>query len=220
MTEAAKTMSDIQLLKSENLRHIPTISRTYTNLRVTRKNQLVKEWLEQCTSEIVRKYGVFNWDAHPVFRGYLELHDEYTDQKGIPSSSKALIDLILRRCSIPNINTFVDIYNAVSCLTGISIGAHDLFKLEGAPRLEVLQSDKWFKRIGNQGREKAKKGEYCYLDDAGIICRMDIKQCERTKITLSTQNIFVIFQGHRHLGMVDLQRGVELLDDCMAMIKG
>jgi DNA/RNA-binding domain of Phe-tRNA-synthetase-like protein len=131
------------------------------------------------------------------------------------SSSERIVDFILKRGSVPNINTFVDTYNLVSGLTGISIGAHDLSKIEGNVRLEVLSADTRFEVVGGGRYDTARKGEYSYVDEKGILCKLDIKQAERTKITEKTHDVFVIFQGHEHLGEEALMEGVRLLDERM-----
>jgi len=131
---------------------------------------------------------------------------------------QTIADFILKKGSVPNINTFVDIYNAVSALTGVSMGAHDISKLAGTPRLEILAEDQQFKIIGRGGKDIARKGEYCYVDNKGILCRMDIKQSERTKVTEKTRHILGIFQGHKYLGEDDLRKALELLDEAVNLI--
>jgi DNA/RNA-binding domain of Phe-tRNA-synthetase-like protein len=109
----------------------------------------------------------------------------------------------------------VDVYNIVSALTGISVGAHDTGKLVSDARLEFIPQDIRFRMIGKGGEDVAEKGEYGYTDDSGIICRMDIKQSERTKVTEQTHDILVIFQGHDTMGEVTLRQGLRLLDEAI-----
>ena len=123
------------------------------------------------------------------------MHDRYTEKKGIPSSSAGLIDFILEKGSVPKINTFVDIYDVVSSFTGISIGAHDIDKLEGTPKLDIIKQDMQFKMIGGGKDGVARKGEYGYIDEKGILCRMDIKQCDRTKVNRRYKTGFDDFSG-------------------------
>ena len=198
--------------KSNGLDHIPLIWKTYSNLKIRRKDDRTDNWVKECVEKIKEKYSDAQWKNALMFRGYIQLHDRHTDKKGILSSSEAMIDFILRKGSVPRINTFVDIYNTISALTGVSIGAHDTGNFVGTPRLEVLDKDYRFKIIGGRGEDLAKKGEYCYMDDEGILCRMDIKQSDRTKITESTTDVLVFFQGHESLGEDELKKAVDLLE--------
>jgi DNA/RNA-binding domain of Phe-tRNA-synthetase-like protein len=202
----------VVLVKSTELDHIPVISKTYLNLSIKRKNKQVDKWIKEYIEKIKDKCSNHDWKNSPVFEGYIELHDRHTAKKGIPSSSAALIDFILEKGSVPKINTFVDIYNVISSYTGISIGAHDINKLEGTPKLEIIPVDMPFKMIGGSRDEIARKGEYGYVDEKGVLCRMDIKQCERTKVTENTTRVLMIFQGHSYLGYNDLKNGLHMLD--------
>lgn len=203
----------VVLVKSKELDHIPVISKTYSNLTIEKRNKQVDKWIKEHIKKIKEQYSNRNWKTSPIFEGYIELHDRHTEKKGIPSSSATLIDFILEKGSVPRINTFVDMYNLVSSYTGISIGAHDIDMLAGTPRLEIIKEDTPFKMIGRSKEDVARKDEYCYVDDKGIICRMDIKQCERTKVTESSKQVLMIFQGHWYLGYDDLEKGVHMLDD-------
>ena len=101
-------------------------------------------------------------------------------------------------------------------MTGVSIGAHDVERLVGSPRLEVLDRDRTFVPIGGRGGGKGRKGEFAYVDEEGLICRMDIRQCDRTKTTDNTTSVFVIFQGHETIEAGLLERSVALLDEVVA----
>jgi len=203
----------LSLEKSKKLDHIPVMSKIYKNLRVKKRDNQIERWIKAQIEKIKVKYSDPGWKNAPVFAGYIELHDRYTVQKGIPSSSAGLIDFILEKGSVPKINTFVDIYNVVSSFTGISIGAHDIDKLEGVPRLDIIKQDTYFKMIGGGKDGIARKGEYGYIDERGILCRMDIKQCDRTKVTENTKRVLMIFQGNPYLGCDDLAKGVRMLDE-------
>jgi len=52
--------------------------------------------------------------------------------------------------------------------------------------------------LGASNAVPVKSGEYSYADDANdIICRLEVRQVEKTKITLSSDDIFYIIQGSR-----------------------
>ena len=144
------------------------------------------------------------------------MHSRYTEKKGIASSSTRLIDFVLEKRSVPKINTFVDIYNVISSFTGISIGAHDIDKLEGTPKLEIIKQDTQLKMIGGGKDGVARKGEYGYIDEKGILCRIEIKQCDRSKVTEDTKQVLMIFQGQTYLGHNDLKKGARMRDKAIS----
>ena len=60
-------------------------------------------------------------------------------------------------------------------------------------------------------------GEYAYIDDAhNILCRLEVRQCERTKITLDTTDGFFIVQGNAQTEEVSLH---ETANELLALIK-
>jgi DNA/RNA-binding domain of Phe-tRNA-synthetase-like protein len=209
----------MELLKSEALDRIPVLWKIYRDLGVERRNSRVDAWVAARVEEIREKAAVDGgWREGPLFRGYVILHDRFCDEKGIRSSCEGLIDFILKRGSVPRINTFVDVYNVVSALTGVSIGAHDVDRLVGDPRLDLLDRDRAFVPIGGRGEGRARKGEFAYVDEEGIICRMDIRQCDRTKTTEDTTGVFVIFQGHEAIEPGLLERSISILDEAVTQL--
>ena len=209
----------IALLKSKELDSIPVLWKVYDELTIRKRNSRVDGWVKGRVEEIKAKYATADWKDSPLFRGYVATHDRFSDEKGILSSCEGLIDFILEKGSIPRINNFVDVYNVISAITGVSIGAHDVEKLVGSPKLEILPQDMSFVPIGARGEGSAKKGEFAYLDMEGVICRMDIRQCDRTKITEDTRHVFVIFQGHDSMDHALLKESMEMLDRTVGMVR-
>ena len=199
--------------KSIYLEEISLVWKVYSGLTNSRRNDEGHGWIKKHEELVKKKYSEKNWRKDPIFSGYVRLHDKYSQRQGLKSTSEKLIELILKRESVPNINTLVDIYNVVSAYTGISIGAHDLNEITGDVCLEVLKEDIEFEVIGGGKYDIARKGEYSYVDEKGILCRLDIKQSERTKVTEKTQEVLVIFQGHECLREETLEWGVCLLEE-------
>ena len=49
-------------------------------------------------------------------------------------------------------------------------------------------------------------GEYVCTDEEKILCRMDIKQCDETKITKETKEFIVYVQGNKYVEHIYLQK--------------
>lgn len=194
---------------------IPMLWKIYNGVIIQKRNPRVETWSKEKVSQIIDIYSGEGWRDSPRFSGYVTLHDRYSATKGIPSSSESSIDYILKRRSIFHINTFVNIYNIVSALTGISMGAHDTDRISGDARLEFIREDMCYRMVGRGDEDVAGKGEYGYTDGRGILCRLDVKQSDRTKVTEQTHDVLVIFQGHDHMGDEILRQGVQLLDEAV-----
>ncbi len=209
----------IELNREGNLKDIPVIFETFNNLDIKRKSPKVKKWVNDLIEKTQKKYSEENWEKKDIFTKYIELHNKYSKEKDLPSSSQLLVEEIKEKGKIPNINTLVDIYNAVSALTGVSIGVHDVEKIKGDITLKVLEKNQIIQTIRKKDRFFAKKGEYAYVDEEGVICRLDIKQSDRTKISNKTKNALVIMQGNEALGKEDLEKAMEFLKEGIGLIQ-
>jgi DNA/RNA-binding domain of Phe-tRNA-synthetase-like protein len=152
----------------------------------------------------------------PVLAGFRDLHDAVgRSNKRFPSSAEALVGLFLRKGLVPGINPLVDIYNGVSLTSRLSLGAHDLSQVEGDIELRFTTGAERFVPLGSTAPESISPGEYCYLDGSGeVLCRLEHRQCERTKVTAATTDCFYILQGNaatsRELIEATLEQLVEL----------
>ena len=204
---------DINFSIEKNLEEIPVIWKCFHNIEVKRKSPKVKKWVNDLTEKTIKKYSEENWEKKEVFKKYWDLHNKYSKEKAITPSSQVLVEAIKEKGKIPNINTLVDVYNAVSALTGVSIGVHDISKIEGDVKFGILKKNQLLKTIRKKDKLFAKKGEYAYTDEEGVICRLDTKQSDRTKVTNKTTDVLVIMQGHEALPKEDLEKAMRLLEE-------
>lgn len=204
---------EVNLLVEDELKQIPVIWKSFHNIVVKRKDPKVKKWVNDLAEKTVKKHSEENWQKKEIFKKYTNLHNKYSKEKEIVPSGQTLVEAIKEKGKIPNINTLVDVYNAVSALTGVSIGVHDISKIEGDVKFEILKKNQLLKTIRKKDKFFAKKGEYAYTDEAGVICRLDVKQSDRTKVTNKTTDAFVIMQGHEALSKEDLEKAMRLLEE-------
>jgi DNA/RNA-binding domain of Phe-tRNA-synthetase-like protein len=154
-------------------------------------------------------------ERNPVLQGFRDLHDAVArSNKRFPSSAEALVGLFQRKGVIPEVNQAVDIYNCVSLETRLSLGAHDMAKVRGDITLRLAQGSERFVPLGAAEPEPIHPGEYCYVDESGeVLCRLEHRQCERTKVTPATTHCFYIIQGNPNTSAADLERGLRRLVD-------
>ena len=145
-------------------------------------------------------------------QGYLELYDSFAVARQ-KHAIQNLIELAKESGKIPTINTAVDSYNLVSLSRGLIVGAHDIDKIKGDVRVKISDSSETYVPLGANSRQPVPRGEYVFVDDEVVLCRLDTKQGEQTKISNSTRNIFLYVQGNKRTGQRELDSAVEEICD-------
>lgn len=160
--------------------------------------QAMDEWRERLVAELRRTLVPGFVERDPVLAGFRTLHDAVgRSNRRFPSSAEALVGLFLRKGLVPSINPLVDLYNGVSLTTRLSLGAHDLAHVIGDITLRFTTGAERFVPLGAVDPEPVPAGEYCYIDGSGeVLCRLEHRQCERTKVTTATTDCFYILQGN------------------------
>lgn len=154
------------------------------------KEQVIKEVRSELSPEKIK-------NAH-VLCGFRELHKAigFSNRKNI-AASENLLKLLLQQGRLPHVNLLVDIYNLVSIKTMLALGAHDTARIAGSINLRFTNGTEKFWPIGGTGYKTVASGEYAYVDDENdIICRLEVRQVEKTKVTLDTKGCFYIVQGN------------------------
>lgn len=149
----------------------------------------------------------------PVLTGFRTLHDRIgRSNRRFPASAEALVSLFLRKGLVPAINPLVDLYNGVSLETRLSLGAHDLAQVRGAITLRLTTGIEPFVPLGATDPEPVGAGEYAYIDQANrILCRLEHRQCEATKVTTDTTAAFYIVQGNAATDATMLEAALDRL---------
>jgi methionyl-tRNA synthetase len=150
--------------------------------------------LEKLKKEAVEATDLDAIGRSPEIEGYRELYRKVGAKADHPV---ALLAGIVRKAGkLPTINTVVDSYNIVALARRLSIGAHDLDKVQGNVNIRITDGKEAWVPLNQDRPQKVPKGEYACVDQAKVLCRMDIKQGDQTKITDRTRNIFVYVQGN------------------------
>jgi len=111
-------------------------------------------------------------------------------------SVERLLTAALKRGDLPAINSLVDAYNLVSIRSTCSLGAHDMDRISSPVELRLLSGRESFTPLGRDTSEPVTAGEYGYVDAAGcVLCRLDIRQAEFSKVTDATVNALLIIEG-------------------------
>lgn len=148
-----------------------------------------------------------------VLKGFWRLHERVgkTSKHDI-SSPENLMKMLLINGSLPSINLIVDIYNLVSVMTRLALGAHDLDNISGNVSLRLTNGSENFLPIGYSKNKPVSKGEYAYIDeDNDVLCRMEVRQVEKTKVMEDTQNCMYIIQGNENTNNEQIKKAVDML---------
>ncbi|MCR4369376.1 MAG: methionine--tRNA ligase [archaeon] len=181
------------------------------NVSVKKKH----EGLERAKKDSIKKMDLDSKEEERVIQGYLDLYDSIGVVQDY-HAVKNLVDLAKKSGNIPQINTVVDSYNLVSIKKGLIVGAHDLDKVSGNVRVKFAQGNETYVPLGTLENAPPKKGEYIFVDDKVVLCRLDVKQGEHTKVSNSTRNVFLYVQGNKNTPQKYLD---DALDEILGNIK-
>ena len=159
------------------------------------------EWMEKrkgIIANLLNDYKDIDYHADPVLEGFHILHDRagVKRRKNIPASEN-LIRLLNKHGDVFFINQAVDIYNIISMESKLALGAHDIDRVDGNVTLRFTDGTERFVPIGQSEPVSNNPHEYSYCDDANeVLCRLEIRQVEKTKVDEKTTNAFYIIQGN------------------------
>lgn len=148
--------------------------------------------------ELFEKYAELDVHADPILEGFNILHDKtgVKRRKNIPASEN-LIKLLKKNHGMFFINQAVDIYNLISLESKLALGAHNIDRVDGNVTLRFTDGSERFVSIGQTEPAPVAQHEYCYCDDANeVLCRLEVRQVEKTKVDENVQNVFYIVQGN------------------------
>ena len=146
------------------------------------------EWAAYCDKrleELYEEYAELDVHTDPILEGFNILHD------------KTGIKLLKKNHGMFFINQAVDIYNLISLESKLALGAHNIDRVDGNVTLRFTDGSESFVPIGQTEPVPVAPHEYCYCDDANeVLCRLEIRQVEKTKVDEEAQNVFYIVQGN------------------------
>lgn len=171
---------------------------TLGNIHNSDSDREFEEIKAQVIKDILADLSFEKIVADPVLRGFRQLHESVgRSNKRYVSSSETLLKVLLQTGQLSHVNLLVDIYNLVSVKTRLSLGAHDVSAICGKIHLRLTTGEERFWPLGSASLKPVGLGEYAYVDDENnILCRLEVRQGEQTKITLDTTECVCIVQGN------------------------
>lgn len=156
------------------------------------------EYREKKIAELIERYEGIDVHADPILEGFHILHDNVgvKRRKNIPASEN-LIKLLLKNRGMAFINKAVDIYNLISLDSKLTLGAHNMEYVDGNMTLRFTDGTEKYVPLGQDEPVPVNPHEYCYCDDANeVLCRMEIRQVNKTKVDETATNVCYIIEGN------------------------
>lgn len=166
------------------------------------------KWRNQKIKELIDKYKNYDLKNDKVIEGFYELHNKVgvARRKNLPASEN-LIKLLVKREDLVHINKAVDIYNIISIESKLCLGAHDIDKITGNVTLKITDGSETFIPLGSDDLKPIKAGEYSFVDDDNdIICWLDIRQVDKTKVTDESKNVLYLIIGNKENTYEELEK--------------
>ncbi|HEX9914985.1 MAG TPA: methionine--tRNA ligase [Candidatus Bathyarchaeia archaeon] len=180
-----------------------------------RKSDGELEKLKKRAEEEIRALSV---EDDSVIEGYREVYRRFKVDVEPPMAH--LISLVKEKGMLPNINTVVDAYNIVSAKKRVSVGVHDLDKVVGDVRLAVTRGDEVYVPLGDTEPARVKPGQFAMVDGEHVLCYLDAKQGQHTKIGYDTRNLLVYVQGNAETSGTYLENALREICDLIVRFNG
>ena len=170
----------------------------FKNIRNLESNNEFESYRQQRLANIIPGLSKKMLKDEQVLEGYRVLRTKLGLSKNkYICSSEALLKYLLKKNTLPHVNLLVDIYNLLSVKTHVSIGAHELGMVNQHLNFRITSGDEIFIPMGSNEPVQVEKGEYAYIDGSNeILCRLDHRQCHKTRITEATRSCLLIVQGN------------------------
>lgn len=165
-------------------------------------------WRKNKVQELITKYKDYDIKNDPIIEGFYELHQEVgvPRRKNLPASEN-LIKLLTKREELVSINKAVDIYNILSIESKLCLGAHDIDKVSGNVSLKITDGTEKFLPLGSEELKPINPGEYSFVDDDNdVVCWLDIRQVDKTKVTGASKNVLYLIIGNKETKDEDLEK--------------
>ena len=177
---------------------VKIIAVTIEDIDNSTSNNNFEIWRKDKVNTLIKKYKDYDIKSDKVIEGFYELHQKVgvPRRKNLPASEN-LIKLLSKREDLIEINKAVDIYNIISIDSKLCLGAHDIDKIDGNVTLKITDGSENFIPLGADEPKIINKGEYSFVDDANdVICWLDIRQVDKTKVTEESKNILYFIIGN------------------------
>jgi methionyl-tRNA synthetase len=207
---------EIKLSIDDNLRKMGVDIKLAVVQGVTiKKSDPELESLKKSAEEEVKTH---EYENNKIINSYQELYSKF--KADVESPVLHLINLVKKKGMLPTINTVVDAYNVVSATKAVSVGVHDLDKIKGDLRLKVTDGKEVYVPLGEKEEIPVSPGKFALVDDEHVLCYLDVKQGQHTKIGYDTSNLLVYVQGNGETSGIYLDEALKEICENIVKFNG
>jgi len=174
--------------------------------------------LDAIKREAEEKIKALSVEGDPLIEAYNDVYGRFKIEAESPVVH--LIGLVKEKGRLPNINTVVDTYNVVAATRRVSVGVHDLDRVVGDVGLKVTRGDEVYVPLGETEAMRIPSGKFAMVDDEHVLCWLDVKQGQHTKIGFDTRNLLVYVQGNSETSAMYLEDALREICDLIVRYNG
>jgi DNA/RNA-binding domain of Phe-tRNA-synthetase-like protein len=132
----------------------------------------------------------------PTLPALLAFQERYRGRSKPVELPPARLARALLQGKFKRISPVVDVYNLWSAREGLCIGAFDAGRIRGTISVRRTRGDEHFHPIGSPEPKPVEAGGFAYVDEAGeVLCWLDVRQGEATKLTPASQAALLLIEG-------------------------
>ena len=169
---------------------------TIDHVTVEPKNKDLEEFKKDFILKIRSQYSLETLKDIPELRSYRDFFWKIgIDPTKTRPASEALIRRIIQRKPLPTINTLVDSYNLASMESRVPLAAFDSEKISDDLLLRFSVKGKHFTGIAMKTPVVLQGNELVIQSGTDIIALYPHRDADKSKITLSTTNVYIVVCG-------------------------
>ncbi|HET9911591.1 MAG TPA: phenylalanine--tRNA ligase beta subunit-related protein [Anaerolineales bacterium] len=166
-------------------------------VQVSSYNQAIDDLLRAQEEMICSTFANSSVAEHPNIASW---RDTYSSFGSKPSkyhcAVESLSHAVIKRGSLPRINTLVDLCNAMALKYVLPIDVMDVDQLAGDVQVLFSSGTENFLPLGSREIEHPDVGEVIYADDTDVLGRRwNWRKCDKNKVTLNTKTFLITVEG-------------------------
>ncbi len=170
---------------------------TGSHIRVSAHDEDVESLLRQQEKKIHETVELSSLHEHPHIASWRKTYASFGAKPNkYHCAVETLIRTILKRGSLPRINSLVDSCNYVSVKRVLPIDVMDLDNVEGDISVRFAKGDERFLTLGSRQLDPPDPGEVIYSDAVDVLGRRwNWRKSEKSKVTLETKTILITIES-------------------------
>lgn len=165
-----------------------------TDLDNKNKSKKFLKFKDKAYNALKEKYNNFEIETDLILKGFNELHKKIgLKRKKNTAISESLLKKFLKDETLPSSNKLIELCNIVILDSRLSVGMHDMDKINGGVTLKQASSDISYNFLEER---TINKGQYIYIDNNDVLYRLEVNQNPKTIVSENTTNIFITIEGN------------------------